>query len=137
MIDDLLTRLNKVKRTGSGQWIACCSAHDDKSPSMTIREMPDGRVLLHCFAGCEVHDILAAVGLDFDALFPDQPIEYAKGERVPFNPRDVLRALAHEAAVVLIASSQMQQGKPLSEVDHKRLIKAVGRINTAAEACHV
>lgn len=137
MIEDLLNRLKKVKRTGDGQYLACCAAHDDKSPSMTVREMPDGRVLIHCFAGCSVADILAAVGLEFDALFPDSPIEFAKGERVPFNPRDVLRALSHEATIVYLASSHLQKGKPLSKPDHARLVTAIGRINTAMEAANV
>lgn len=138
MIDDLLSRLKKVRRTGQGQWIACCAAHDDKSPSMTIRELPDGRILLHCFAGCETYDILTAVGLEFDALFPEKLIDQVvKGERVPFNPRDILRALAHEATITALASIQITKGIPLSKKDHERLLVASNRILTASEAARV
>lgn len=134
--DQILACLSKVKKTGDRQWIACCPAHEDKSPSMTVKELDDGRVLIHDFAGCDPLSILAAIGLTFEALFPiDTKWEQAKGERVPFNPRDVLRALSHEIFIVAVASSDLAKGKALSEADHKRLLLAVGRIHTAAEAC--
>ncbi len=69
-IDRLLERLERVKATGPGRWSACCPAHDDKSPSLAIRELGDERVLLHCFTGCSTADVLAAVGLEFADLFP-------------------------------------------------------------------
>jgi DNA primase len=42
----LLAHLDKVRRTGAGRWIARCPAHDDKSPSLAIRELDDGRTLI-------------------------------------------------------------------------------------------
>jgi DNA primase len=51
-VDAFLDKLTKVKRTGNGTWLACCPAHEDRSPSMSVRELDDGRVLVHCFAGC-------------------------------------------------------------------------------------
>ena len=62
-IDNLLSRLHKVKKTGPDRWLACCPAHEDKTPSMAIRELGDGRILIHDFAGCSVEAILDAVGL--------------------------------------------------------------------------
>jgi len=59
--DDFLGLLDKVKNTGQGRWIACCPAHDDRSPSLSIRALDDGRVLVHCFAGCDVGSVLEAV----------------------------------------------------------------------------
>jgi len=50
MINNLLGRLNKVKSTGRNSWLACCPAHDDRSPSLSIKEEADGHILLHCFA---------------------------------------------------------------------------------------
>jgi len=51
-IEQLLSSLLKVRKVGIGRWIACCPAHNDSKPSLAIRETDDGRVLLHCFAGC-------------------------------------------------------------------------------------
>ena len=51
--DALLSRLDGVKKTGHGQWIARCPAHEDRSPSLSIAEKDD-RVLVHCHAGCYI-----------------------------------------------------------------------------------
>jgi putative DNA primase/helicase len=47
------------RRSGS-QWVASCPAHDDRDPSLTITEK-NGRVLLHCHAGCDQRDVIAAL----------------------------------------------------------------------------
>jgi hypothetical protein len=38
------------RKVGS-QWMACCPAHSDRNPSLSVQEK-DGKVLLHCHAGC-------------------------------------------------------------------------------------
>lgn len=127
--DPLLSRLDKVKPTGSGRWLACCPAHDDRSPSLSIRELEDGRVLIHCFAGCEVQAVLDAVGLTFDALFPEKLSGNGKPcERRPFAATDILRALQHEALVVAFAAAKIAQGEQLATIDQERLAVAVERI---------
>src|SRR5690242_9943469 len=96
---DLIARLERVRSTGRGTWFACCPAHDDRSPSLSIRELDDGRVLVHCFTGCSAAAVVQAVGLELDALFPPRAQTLARlaGERRPFPAADVLRALVHEA----------------------------------------
>lgn len=44
----ILPRLEKVKRAGPDKWLAKCPAHDDKRPSLSIREAEDHKVLLKC-----------------------------------------------------------------------------------------
>ena len=44
--------------------------HDDRHPSLSVREKPDGTVLIHCHAGCSAEDVLAEKGLTFAALYP-------------------------------------------------------------------
>lgn len=129
---DLLDKLSKVKQTGRENWIACCPSHEDKSPSLTLRECDDGRVLLHCFAGCSVGDILGAVGLEFDAIFPPKPpaAPALKPIRRPYPAADVLEVLAHESKVVLIAIADAQAGKPLNR---ERLSVAMARIERGRE----
>ncbi len=58
------------KQSGKG-WAACCPAHDDKSPSLSISEGSDGRVLIHCHCGCTVESICHAVGLKVADLMPN------------------------------------------------------------------
>jgi hypothetical protein len=108
----LLWRLEAAKRVSEGKWIARCPAHEDRSPSLSIGIGRDGRVLIHCHAGCEPLDILAAVGLEMADLFPDGPLyHHAKG---------VLRhnaARAYHEAIVEIAAADLRHGKRLTRDD--------------------
>ncbi len=72
LLDRLAARGLAVRGTGPGRWMAACPAHDDRSPSLSLRNRadPDGdRVLVNCFAGCAAEDVLAALGLDFGDLY--------------------------------------------------------------------
>ena len=42
-------------------WMARCPAHDDSTPSLSIRETRDGKLLVHCHAGCEQAAVIAAL----------------------------------------------------------------------------
>lgn len=63
---ELAARLG-ARRSGSG-WLARCPAHDDRTPSLSITEASDGRVLLKCHAGCSFDSIAKALELDSRAL---------------------------------------------------------------------
>lgn len=128
----LLSRLDNVKRTGPGRWLARCPAHADRTASLSIRETDDGRTLAHCFAGCSVHDVLSAVDLEIEALFPERPAGHRQApERRPFPAADALRAVGMEALVVCAAATAMATGEPLSSVDRERLLVAAERVQNA------
>jgi len=40
-------------RKAGGSWMARCPAHDDREPSLSIRDADDSKVLVHCHAGCD------------------------------------------------------------------------------------
>lgn len=133
-IHRLLERLDKVKETGPGRWVALCPAHDDRHPSLSLRETPDGTVLLKCWTGCGAADVVQAVGLELRDLFPVQPDNrppLRRHER--WAPTDVLRCLAHECVVVLVAAEAVAQQEALSNDDRHRLAVATGRIRAAVE----
>lgn len=133
--DRLLSRLDGVRQTGPGRWIARCPAHDDGRASLSVRELEDGRTLVHCFAQCSAHEVLAAAGLGMEDLFPEREIQHhVKGERRPFPASDILRCLAFEALVVASAGAAMVTGQPLSGVDRERLMLAVARLQDAITA---
>jgi len=48
------------RKSGRG-WSACCPAHDDSTPSLSIQDADDGRVLVHCHAGCEQAEVITAL----------------------------------------------------------------------------
>jgi hypothetical protein len=135
--DLLLSKLDGVKRTGQDRWLARCPAHGDKRASLSIREVDTGATLVHCFAGCSVHEVVGAVGLELSDLFPSRPADPAhvgKPERRPFPAADILRAIAFEAVVVGVAASAMLAGEPFTLVDRDRLMLAVSRIQSALDA---
>lgn len=127
-VNELLSRLKKVKRTGEGRYVACCPAHEDKSPSMTIYVTPK-TVLLHCFAGCEASEILGAIGMEFSELYADHR-EHTRDSRI--SARDALEAIAFEALVVVATAGTMRQ-RNLSPDEMARLVLASGRIQAARE----
>jgi len=65
----MLSKLPDVRKNGKG-WSARCPAHDDQQPSLSVSLGEDGRVLLHCHAGCEAEAICRAVGLQMKDLYP-------------------------------------------------------------------
>ena len=65
--------LVQAERTGAGRWKARCPAHNDRSPSLGIREGEDGRVLVLCRAGCALDSILSALKLVRRDLFAGPP----------------------------------------------------------------
>jgi hypothetical protein len=58
---ELLDRFDLVRRDRRG-WTARCPSHQDRSPSLSIRQ-GDRWWLLHCFAGCTSRAVTEAVGL--------------------------------------------------------------------------
>jgi hypothetical protein len=67
-IDRVLSRLEKVSRK-DGYYIALCPHHDNREPSLSIKEGEDNRVLLKCFAGCSFDEVVAATDLETADLF--------------------------------------------------------------------
>lgn len=66
----LLSRLQQVRPRGQHNWTACCPAHGDLSPSLSVSIGDKGQVLLHCHAGCGAAEVVGALGLDFADLYP-------------------------------------------------------------------
>jgi len=130
-IDNILSRLEKVRQRQPGQYSARCPAHADKGPSLSVRETPEGAVLLHCFAGCSVTEVAAAMGLEMTALFPpserrgNEPRRLAKA----IAPSQALEILRDEAMVIAVIASDMHHGKQIREADYARLRQAVGQVN--------
>ncbi len=130
---NFLDHLQKVRRTGPGRWVACCPAHDDKSPSLAIREAEDGRLLVHCFSGCSVQEVVTALGLELSDLFPPRS-ENHRPEARPFPAMDVLKACAFEVSVAVCAIAMFLDGRPFGQDEYDRLAVACGRLQNALDA---
>jgi putative DNA primase/helicase len=59
MTAEAIVRALGGRKVGQG-WTARCPAHDDREPSLSIRDA-DGKVLVRCHAGCDQRDVIAAL----------------------------------------------------------------------------
>ncbi len=120
-IQTLLDRLDGVRRTGDNNYIARCPSHDDKSPSLSMKLDPNGKILVHCFAGCSPLDVLAAIGLEIGDLFPEDFPDY-----IPADPKAKYkkRAIDHEVWMaemrLKITTSHLQKGGKLTTDEIKK-----------------
>jgi hypothetical protein len=131
MIENILSRLEKVKGR-NGAYTACCPAHIDKSPSLAIRELDDGRILMKCFADCSIQDIMGSIGMEIGDLFPDTKKDLPPVKR-KYYASDLLRVIEFEAWVVSVAAHTMSTGNKLSETDRDRMKVATARIMEAVK----
>ncbi len=67
--DTVLEKFEGATPNRDGGVNVLCPAHEDHTPSLTISEGGDGRVLLYCHAGCSLQAILEKCGLNEKDLF--------------------------------------------------------------------
>lgn len=116
-IDGLVLHLDGVRRSGRG-WVARCPAHDDRSPSLSIREGERG-ILLKCWAGCTLAEICAALGIVPRQLFFD--------DNGPVDRRAIRR---HQARRQAAHARQRAKGK---RTDALREAESVIRAATSVD----
>lgn len=125
----LLSRLSGIKNTGRNKWLALCPAHDDRSPSLAIKQIDD-RILIRCFAGCGYLEVLAAVGLDANALFPDKVSStYEKQKPAPrFNKSELFDIAISEAGILALGWNDLLVNGSVPDADRERVQRAYSTV---------
>lgn len=142
-IERLLPTLANVRETAPDRWLASCPTaaheHGDRHPSLSVRELPDGVVLLRCYSmQCDARSITDAVGLELRDLFPNRVTDRTRlhdDSRLPL--RDCLLIVRREMYVVLFSGEHLCDGVVPSDADRDRLRTAVQRIADALDAAGV
>jgi len=82
-LDDILGKLQKVKKLNDNSYLALCPAHADKNPSLHIAVKGD-KILLSCQAGCNISSVIKAIGIEMTDLFlkEREPKQAVKAEIV-------------------------------------------------------
>lgn len=129
----LLDRLERPQRTRPGAWMAgcpCCQSR--RGRPIGVRELADGRVLVHAFCGCSTESVLHAIGLELKDLF-DAPLVTTSlpASRVRFSPKEMLAAISEEVDIAALVAAAISDGKPVSAADMHRLATAASRIGAA------
>ncbi len=134
-VNKLTNRLDGCRETGSGKYIAKCPAHLDKSPSLSITETTEGKVLIHCFAGCDSLDVLEAVGLSFNDLYPDDPYKAAYQSATRRQPKKFDHKINHHdlcVTILKIAQAEIAAGKEYGIEDKAWIDLALESVKGAA-----
>lgn len=133
-VEVLLSRLDKVKKTGKDSWRACCPSHRGTKQSLAIRD-DNGKVLIHCFAeGCSITDVLGAVGLSMEDVQPKLHGEHKPMKRA-FYAGDVLQISREEIQIAYMISKKLIDGTA-SYNDTQRLLKCASRLGHAVECAN-
>jgi hypothetical protein len=106
-VDHILQCLDSPRRSGRG-WVAKCPSHDDRHASLSVAEGTSGKVVIHCFAGCDKDAILANLGLGWHELFPADSRERQRPRlwkgHIPLqrNGHPALQCMGDPVAAVLV-----------------------------------
>jgi hypothetical protein len=135
----LLDRLDRPKQMRPGAWMAGCPICQSKrGRPISIRELDDGRTLLHPFCAHTTDEVLSAVGLTMSALFP-KPLTgtgpaggfASSHSRVP--ARDVLEGISEDVTKVCLIASFMLDKRVIAEAHWEMLAQAAKRIHRARD----
>jgi hypothetical protein len=134
-IDAVLARLDgyKLRENGRDRWRACCPAHGGSNPSaLSVGIADNGSVLLRCWQGCSIEQIVGALGLDVVDLFPPRQQAGDGGgalqRRRMLTARQALDLLVSESLVVYVIATDVHRQRTVSDADFDRLQVAAARI---------
>ena len=96
---EIARALGGARRSGDS-WQARCPAHNDRNPSLSLTDR-DGRLLVHCFAGCAQEAVIEA--LKTRGLWPEQErrdawLEWRHGIRYPSDWGRIVREYVYRDA---------------------------------------
>ncbi|MES1195352.1 MAG: DNA primase [Steroidobacter sp.] len=136
-VQKLLGRLQRVKQVAPNRWVGGCPCHNANGQALSIRELDDGRILMHDFGGCATTDILATLGLTASDLFPERLGHHFK----PVRPNhwharsEAFMALKDDVVFIALCADAVANNDVLSESDRTRAFEVAGRIRSAARMC--
>ena len=138
-VDRMLSLCKPYRKNGKRGYVCKCPAHEDNKPSLSVDVGRNGNVILNCFGGCSVMDVLHAVGLNMEDLFDNPPLEsMTAAERSEAHFRAMstkwaaaLDTLCKDATLAAIAAANVANGIELTRDDRRALNRAVKRMENA------
>ena len=125
-LDEFLDSLENVRKDANG-WNARCPLHDDAKNSLSVSLGNDGKLLIHCHAGCNTPQILYQCGLTMRELFPDHGRRKSRGEIVAeYDYCDESGKLLFQ--VVRLKPKNFQQRQPDGKGDWTWSTKGVQKV---------
>lgn len=112
--------------TKDGTFVCFCPAHKDgkeRSPSLWITQH-EGKVGMHCFAGCTYDEITAAIGITPSHLFDDHGSPRQKVEK-EYKFEDA----QEDAMLIAINRAAAKRGETIKDSDEKAVAAAAIRLS--------
>lgn len=145
-IHEILSHFENVKKSGDNQYQCKCPSHEDRSNSMGVSLSDDGqKIIMNCFAGCTLTNILQSSGLTWDDIMPNKRVDnfIMNGDKVSgmikqrqsFNPYAALKYLANDILFTALCSVQVSNGGKLIESDRERLLKTTANARRLYDLC--
>jgi DNA primase len=108
-IEELLSRFKGVVSSGINRWKAICPGHVDARASLAITLGENGKILIHCHAGCDTENVLHLSRLRMVDLFGD---EKNPGETGGIGSRvgqlsSATASLRHKVYSILLQESEL------------------------------
>jgi putative DNA primase/helicase len=114
MIAETIARALGGHRAGA-TWMARCPVHDDRSPSLSISAGKDGKVLVHCHAGCDQRDLIAALQERGLWQTTGRPLRIARKPRRRIAEEPDAEGLRRSrAALAIWQASHASEGTPVA-----------------------
>ncbi len=106
--------LRKVKWCGDYRFVACCPAHNDRSPSFAAKD-DNGKILVKCFAGCTQEEVINALrGM---GLWHSAPLH----QRNRHKRRELEKDIRHHQQILWLIG----QAKELSDEDRAKVKESI------------
>lgn len=115
-IELFLSNVTNAKELKNGQWISDCPVKDHRNAKLGFKTLPNGKFVFNCFAGCEKHEIMEAMGLQFSDL-------YSEEDKVSYTPD-----LTYEIALIGIYEQQLKNKEEIDPLDIPHIQAAMRKI---------
>ena len=123
MIEEILSRLDKVKQQGT-QYYSRCPVHQGNNQNLGITEK-DGKVLIHCF-NCNATglEVVEALGLPIGALFTD-PLKPDNKKHINKATREIAM---EDAYFIEIYQTELDKGYQPTREEYRRYKLSLNRV---------
>lgn len=115
-IDDTLNHILTLTRAkpnqGGNGWKGHCPAHSDKSPSLSISQGADTRILLNCHRNCNIDSICAALNISKSDLYPPKQTQAKQTQAKPTYTLDKVYDYKDENGVLLFQTVRKRLKDP-------------------------
>ena len=121
MIEKILAGIDKVRPIGRDQWMGCCPVHQDKTPSMKIKDVGN-KILIYCHGcGAKGPEVMKALGMPLSWIFGGQELQRGQAEY------KLEKTQLDDKVFIAVFEAAQQRGEAYTHADYVRYKLAKSR----------